>query len=95
MENLKITPGEWYVDEDHDVITNEPMTANIVCLRPKHFRESMKYWKANANLIAAAPDLYEAVGQLLSRFKAQDELDQKALHIARVALLKAQGGEHE
>ena len=45
--------------------------------------------RANAKLIAAAPDLFEAVDQLLSRIVVTDTWDKKAVLVAKAALRKA------
>ena len=42
-------------------------------------------------MLAAAPDLFEAVEQLLSRIVVSDTWDQKAVWVAKAALQKAKG----
>jgi predicted house-cleaning noncanonical NTP pyrophosphatase (MazG superfamily) len=46
---------------------------------------------ANTRMLAAAPDLFEAVEQLLSRIVVSDTWDQKAVWVAKAALQKAKG----
>ena len=48
--------------------------------------------KANAHLIAAAPDLYEALDEILGDFAAHSlDSDSSSLSLARAALNKARG----
>lgn len=60
-----ITPGNWavYTIEGGDissVVTENldlEISGNIVCEAPEMWEESMKNWKANAQAIAALPQL--------------------------------------
>ena len=59
---FKGTKGEWYVDKNAMTVTTKGLVdGDIVCDAPEGFIESMENWKANAKLIAAAPDLLEAL----------------------------------
>ena len=53
--------------------------------------EDAKEWEANARLIAAAPELYEALCDMVSD---HDDLSEATLEFARAALAKARGS-HE
>lgn len=58
----KHTPGPWVIDNVGDIATSDPkVVGNIVCLQPEDYEESMQYWPGNQRLIAAAPELLEAL----------------------------------
>lgn len=59
----KFTEGEWIVDFDgNHVYTQKNIEGNIICESPdRSWIESYKNWEANARLISAAPDLFEAL----------------------------------
>lgn len=55
--------------------------------------ENIQEAEANARLIAAAPELLEALEQCLTRInpKSKDTWDLKAIHVAKAAIAKATG----
>lgn len=55
------TPGKWSADGWS--VSSDEGVGDIVCEKPG-FAASYKYWPANARLIAAAPDLVEALAEL-------------------------------
>lgn len=82
MSNTKHTPGPWVIHPHVDIeyaIFNQTGTTHIADVTTE----------ANAKLMAAAPDLYEAVDQLLSRIVVTDTWDKKAVLVAKAALRKA------
>lgn len=99
MSERKWTPGPWTVRQAYrsiisasptgydDAESIEAYGGHLVC-------ESVK-WDANAQLIAAAPDLYEALDYLVSCTQLADDADwsegDDPLSAARAALAKARG----
>lgn len=95
----KWTPGPWscmsesaykgvYVDDCVHSVSKRAGKADIICLSPSHeeYELSAAMWDANARLIAAAPDLYEAL-QRLDQFGHTDATWDYALR----AMAKARG----
>ena len=87
--SAKHTPGPWFVRGpyivagtwDIELVTHvEPKTLDLA-----------SEWKANANLIAAAPDLFKAC-IMLDAARTERELE-FALDAATVAIAKAKGEE--
>ena len=87
------TPGPWaWHSRKHDDGRNdgsvladvESGRARCICKAPQH--EKGNQWEANANLIAAAPDLYEALADLVYAHEGQP-----GWGAARGALAKARG----
>lgn len=58
----KHTPGPW-INETYSVVaSNTPVDGgDIICEAPLIFDDSMRRWQANARLIAAAPELLDAL----------------------------------
>ncbi len=100
----KHTPGKWWRDNLHvyapcgssDVLVAEVMPPHPM-LRGKERREDMEFCEANARLIAAAPELLEA----LKKFNEAATVTESALEFsqmcdtfiedARAAIAKATG----
>jgi hypothetical protein len=103
MSETKHTPGEWHLDDEGDIVTTSDCKGNIVCHSPANFERSMKFWPANARLIAAAPELLEALngwlvawedGKLLTSSRKPAELYRAGLlHDTKAAIAKAEGRE--
>jgi hypothetical protein len=88
------TKGPWHVSRGNGVDTNQ---GKQVCRAPIGYERTIvgRNWKANAHLIAAAPDLYEALESLLDDLKMTPEINLDGWGIdtkqARAALAKARG----
>ncbi len=99
----KHTPGPWLVEHDdrpgmewniHIVVTNTPHTR--ICFMAHRSTEDNSECEANAHLIAAAPELAEALEQLYQNTadyirvnKLGDVHHNKDMQDARAALKKA------
>ena len=79
--------GPWRWDSARVYSDHPDISGNIVCLAPGEAFESHKNWKANARLIAAAPDLLEALRAAVAI------ADRKTVEFdkARTAIAKAMG----
>ena len=90
-EAMKHTPGPWYIDfikahaNGNRRIMAEQCTP--VAVVPEHLA-------ADARLIAAAPDLLEALKSVIAWLDAPDEsaFSDSQLALARAAIAKATGG---
>ena len=105
---MKNTKGKWQIsnlgnlygfkdcivsevkDETYPKYTDSPTKINVIA--------TMQYWnkdenKANANLIAAAPDLLRAIKPLVKRIKAEDSWAKDYIQLvhAEEAIAKAEG----
>jgi hypothetical protein len=88
-KQLGITPGPWTWDGPADNIhVRQVNTDNRVC-----FLTSNGPTEANANLIAAAPDLHEAAGLALDLLErvGDSRKDAPVIDALRAALAKAEG----
>ena len=83
------TPGPWFVTTQDDYPTGE------VSADPMGVRHIVTTYcddaKANARLIAAAPELLAALGRLLESGDVLDAADAGALKQARAAIARATG----
>jgi hypothetical protein len=83
------TPGPWYVGlrEDQTIFTQNLRVASVECPR--------KEWKANARLIAAAPDMLAALQDIMAE-SSRDDDDHDVIAtiqgICRDIIAKAKGG---
>ena len=113
MSENKHTPGPWSYDI-HGVITGGTHLATSVCvtsqhkweraeglgtwLEDQHRRELVSECRANARLIAAAPELLEALKMVVRHGSAVQHSDQlmfEVLSAARAAIAKAEGGSNK
>jgi hypothetical protein len=92
------TPGPWTVIGNSDLRDREIVGANEtafpLAVVPIHPTAGAQ--RANAALISSAPDLLEALRELVrawdgSRFPPTDERIEMALHGADIAIAKAEG----
>jgi hypothetical protein len=99
MGEPKFLPGPWRVDNDHRsgmawnrhiVLDAEPDLR--ICFMAHSDGKAPKADKANAYLIAASPDLYEALAELVGDDFYQHPQDfTEPWHKAAAALAKARG----
>lgn len=90
---IAYTKGEWYLQEYTDAYTNI-----VRCNNGKHetifiastLQRSLPEARANAMLMAAAPDLLEALQEVI----AISDRDHVAWFKAKAAIAKAVGGEY-
>ena len=86
----KWAPGKWTAEEQ--LVSSNTGVGDIVCMAPE-FLASREHWPANARLIAAAPELVEALQEaveLLDYYWGRQESPLgNALAKARAALEKA------
>lgn len=94
----KFTPGPWAVfapQPGYLFVEVKGHTDRIACISdPRHhIAVSGETAKADARLIAAAPELYEALSELLDKEKLDDDDPRlgNARLMARAALAKANG----
>jgi len=105
-ENIKHTPGPWTVDgpAHNQIVWSSP--DNRVCFLAHSNGENPSRDFANGRLIAAAPNLFQALDDLLEAYSKPDErlccdgrdcgcmgstVHQQAEHYARAAIAKAGG----
>lgn len=101
----KHTPGPWVVNASENGLVwvdGDSETVSICDLYHRHKDGefiSKENVKANARLISAAPDMYEALSLLMRIMQAEDPWDRENLGSmneacmkARAALSKAEGG---
>ena len=84
------TPGPWEINdtnESGDQYIGPVDTMRYIALAMQNLLEPAEETKANAHLIAAAPDLYTALKNLVARY------DEAEINAAIAALAKARGGE--
>lgn len=102
----KFTSGPWRIEYDaslspHIVIDTPSGTPEAATIQTCDYddglgeRLTVTDWE-NAHLISAAPDMYEAIKQMLTWFDDDDVfMDSHEVEFARRALSKANGENHE
>lgn len=97
---MKYTPGPWRISESD---TFEPCIANVNVGRPKEsttvailaegmFKAFPVEGDANARLIAAVPEMYEALKAMISFYESEND-DNSVIWNARQVIAKAEGRE--
>ncbi len=78
--NPQFTPGPWHLGYNkHDASIHNGVTIASVC-------DDATHWKANARLIASAPELLAALERLVHPMADDEDLD-----YAREIIAKAKG----
>lgn len=91
MNNFKGTPAPWFADGSldgthniwHEEEGHTPILVARTCFKPTSY--------ANSSLIAAAPELLDALQYLLESLNSYDENDPLAIQQAKSAINKALG----
>ncbi len=89
MSSYSHTPGPWYADGGF--VGTEIGFHNIVSGVGLVGEASEEQVIANAHLIAAAPDLYSALFQVVNQQETDGRVDGIRIAIAKAALEKARG----
>ena len=92
---MNYTSGEWFFNKSHRIVETDigELIARIYEPTGKGFLELEGCNKANANLIAAAPDMYEALAAICESKKAAPAIPSGIWKSAMQALGKAEGRE--
>jgi hypothetical protein len=95
MSELKATPGPWKTNRDgyvYSVATGERVCSPHSTLHDNEkMSEHIKDLKANAHLIAAAPELYSFVEEYLEAWENGMAGDSYLFYLARAVRGKARG----
>lgn len=91
--DFKGTKGKWIIENDPEqklsiYSDDEKERYNIVCFAAEYMM-SMRYWEANAKLIASAPELLEMVKLLVDRMEENDLGKFNAVSRAKELIKKA------
>jgi len=86
----KHTPGPWSVQYETDIAARED-GVGPVDVAHVYMRTAPGRTEANARLLAAAPELLEALKSMCEGFKPLKDADFPALAKARAAIAKAEG----
>jgi hypothetical protein len=94
MSETKWTPGPWSVADDGCIRCSDANADYLIYASP--WRSDA--WSgdvqaiANGTLMAAAPDLYDALNRMLANYRSDgSEASERDIEIARAALAKARG----
>lgn len=93
---LKHTPGPWQIDDcyEADLLNeNPPRRETVWEITNRDFGNSPAYAtsKADASLIAAAPELLEVLRTILDVYDQHKIIGGTTYHDARAAIAKAEG----
>jgi hypothetical protein len=84
----KHTPGPWNIDTDGGVPASIHADIKAVCLLGYDNNTPTENWEPNAHLIAASPELLEALQKIVNNW---GDLHPKDRQQARQAIAKAKG----
>lgn len=94
----KHTPGPWRVEPMHGICADVMSVGKLIpaTIAAVHNRGGSEQTKANANMLAASPELFDALKDLLPLAEeflrgAPSHPDNAKLESARAAILKAEG----
>lgn len=91
MANNKHTPGPWHVGKDHEAgISKGYFVGGGGCVRANMVGPAGNQ-EANARLIAAAPDILEALRQMVANAEADGKTYRSCYTQAVAAIAKAEG----
>lgn len=92
MSESKHTKGPWVMAPQGDAVY-AAKGGDIVCLSPAHegWEDSARRWPANAHLIAAAPDMLEALTLVADYLMGDDDVPENIADAINAALKKARG----
>lgn len=98
MTDAKYSPGPWksHPIEKRQGLPYVPVSAETLIARvySKHFGDDAQA-AANGRLIAAAPELFEALDSILWAEDKQPDHRPDAIRLARAAIAKATGSNHD
>jgi hypothetical protein len=89
--NTKHTPGPWLATVTDTTCGGEPAIWEITDKHGGVIAEDISYNPANANLIASAPDMLDALQRIESSLEHEPEIYSDILSVARAAIAKAIG----
>lgn len=91
MKTLKHTPAPWLVDEVDCMVygANNLRVADCTCDDQEEMTDDAM--EANARLIAAAPELLEALERIANNGAPYDNCYEDLKNVARAAIAKAEG----
>jgi hypothetical protein len=87
------TPGPWHTRKNDASITAEAPNGTASTVAHVDFSKSRDEWVSNARLIAASPELLDALIEIYERLAADIpvEVDDSWFSVARAAIAKAKG----
>jgi len=89
---VKLTPGEWVAECVGDTGGENPMPVYEVCTEDGYARVCEHLTEADAKLIAAAPELFDALRNLAALYDTDDGCKSAPEYVAaRTAIRKATG----
>ena len=95
-ETPKFSPGPWHgraVGDQFFVVTVHGRSQELARIHPLGGKPSnIEEWRANAALIIAAPDLYEALEWAVEEIATPEQRASEWGHMARGVLARARGG---
>lgn len=92
MSEAKYTPGPWATHESNAIV-GEKLDDHPIWMRPVIARFATGVRPADARLMAAAPELLEALKHLRHNARASGAEMGLALDVADAAIAKATGGQ--
>lgn len=96
MERFRGTPGPWVADKTSRAVgpvsrDDDQSYGMVIPVAWIEFDPEIEIQAANQNIIAAAPDLLEALHNMVEAYQHEESIDNPALLEARAAIAKALG----